>query len=171
MSKIFKISGNFMQDGEWSKPDPAFIGKIAVNEDGKFCGYCKQLCIEGVSDKNNNEVRNVDKYRALVGAMAEEGDGYSLLFFKLSNEPWQAPLAYEVHDSSLADSVWSAKDPSGGFVAQGNARAWLEELSYTEESETRIKEQFCEVDISIGANNELINELGKWQKKTLVLWA
>ena len=30
MSRIFRISGNFKQFGEWSEPDPSFSGKIVV---------------------------------------------------------------------------------------------------------------------------------------------
>ena len=43
MSKIFIISGNFMQYGEWSTPDPSFVGEIVVDDANTFYGYCDEL--------------------------------------------------------------------------------------------------------------------------------
>ena len=170
MGKIFRISGNFTQNGEWAKPNPAFIGEIVVNEDGKFYGWCEQYCVEGVIDLQVGGVYEVDEFRYLIGALAKECDGYSLLFFKLSNAPWQAPLSYEIHDASAADCIWSAKDPSGGFVPRGNAMVSLEEIPYSEAEVEYVKELFCDADISINVNDDLVRKVESWHKKTLVLW-
>ena len=173
MSKIFRISGNFTEYGEWTKYNPAFRGEIVVNEMGKFYGWCEQFCAEGSARWNREPVpvNEFNKIRCLVGALAEEDGGYSLLFFKLSNTPWQTPLLYEIHGESVADCTWSAEDPSGGFVSQGNAMVLLEELPYSEDVTNKIKEHFCEVDISLNKNDELVQEVDSWQAKTFVRWA
>lgn len=166
MSKmIFRISGNMMQDGEWMQPDPAFVGEIVVDEDGKFFGWCDSLYI------NNREQHSEPNWQHfLTGAVAEENGGYSLLFFRLSNVIWQPPMVCEIHDTSPADCVWAAKDPGGSFVPQGNARAKLEKLAYSDEYAERIKQRFQEVDTTIDHNAELIQEVDSWQQKKLVLW-
>ena len=170
LSKIFKISGNFMQDGEWVKPDPAFEGEIVVDKDGKFCGYCSQPHISE-SEKYYGENHDNREIRSLVGAVAKEGKGYSLLLFKLSNDDEQMPLSYEIHDASVADCIWSAKDPYGGFVSHGNAKISLSEMPYSEKEAKSIMAKFCEVDKNVGDNEALICEVDSWQKKALVLWA
>lgn len=159
-----------MENGDWAKPDPAFEGRIAVDENGKFCGWCEQACAEGSSNYHEDKLCESDKTRCLVGALAEEGDGYSLLFFKLSNDEWQPPLSYEIHATSTADCVWSAKDPGGGFVAMGNAMVSLEELQRSESSADRIRKQFREMYVSTAENDALLQEVGSLQKKALVLW-
>ncbi len=170
MSKIFKVSGNFTEDGEWAKQNPAFKGEIIVNETGKFYGWCEQLYIEGSAGNKSGLTGEISKVRCLVGALAEEEGGYSLLFFKLSNTPWQTPLLYEIHGASAADCIWSAKDPNGGFVPQGNASVLLEEVPYSEENADKIKKHFCDVDISVSPNDELVRRVDSWKAKTVVRW-
>ena len=171
MSKIFKISGNFTQNGEWTKSNPAFTGEIVVNDSGKFYGWCEQFCIEETDDLQIGGVSEDEETRYLIGALAKECNGYSLLFFKLSNAPWQAPLSYEIHDASAADCVWAAKDPCGGFVPQGNAMVSLEEVPYSKADAEQVRERFCDADISISENDALVQEVNSWNKKSLVLWA
>lgn len=171
MSKIFRISGNYTENGEWTKCSPAFEGKIVVNELGKFYGWCEQFCAEGSAGHDCGPVNEINKIRCLVGALAKEDGGYSLLFFKLSSTPWQTPLLYEIHSTSTADCVWSAEDPSGGFIPYGNAVVLLEELSYSEDDANKIKEHFCDIDISLNKNDELVQEVDSWQAKTFVQWA
>ncbi len=170
MSKLFKISGNFTYGGDWIAPESAFEGEIAVNHDGKFYGWCEQRFVEGVSGRKDAIQRSADKVRSLVGALAEEGAGYSLTFFKLSNSSLQVPLLYEFHDASAADSIWSAEDPGGGFVPQGNARISLEEIPYSDAATAHIRDRFGETDISISQNDAMIREVDSWQPKNLVLW-
>ena len=90
MSKIFSIEGNFTQEGEWSQPDPSFKGKIIVEDDGSFSGYCNELYGSISSDKT----------RYLFGHLAqdEHGEVTGIAFFKLSNDHIQAPLIYLVAD-------------------------------------------------------------------------
>ena len=59
MSKIFKISGNFTQHGEWSAPDPSFVGEIVVDDANTFCGYCDELY--------DSEMSALNKTRFLAG--------------------------------------------------------------------------------------------------------
>ena len=166
LSKIFRISGNLMQDGEWMEPDPAFVGEIVADETGKFCGWCEEL----YGRYRETDTLISGRIRYLVGAVAEENNGYSIMFFKLANNARLAPLLYETHDVSQADSYWSALGFSGGFAAQGNAKISLEELPYSEEDADRIKMRFNNVDEDIDENGALIQEVSSWQKKTLVLW-
>ena len=165
MSKIFKISGNYTENGEWLKPDPAFVGEIVTDETGKFCGWCEELH-EQCADVQ--EISAGLKY--LVGAVADESEGQSLSFFKMTNDEQSEPLFYDIHGVSAANGYWAAKGPCGGFVSEGNARALLEELPYSEEDADRIKMRFREVNEDVNGNGELIQEVGSWQKKILVLW-
>ena len=160
-----------MQDGEWAKPDPAFEGEIFVNKEGKFRGYCKQPYVNESAKYYGEEVCSSGTIRPIIGAVAKEGAGYSLVLFKLSNEEYQVPLSYEIHDASLADCIWSVKDPYGGFVPHGNARIVLEEEPYSTEKAKRIISRFDEADKKIGDNEALICEVDSWEKKSLVLWA
>lgn len=166
MSKIFKISGNYMQDGEWMEPNPAFVGEIVVDETGKFCGWCEEL----YGRYKDNDALISGRIRYLVGAIARESNGYSLLFFKLSNCKSLAPLLYEIHSDIHADCYWAAMGFFGGFAAQGNARVTLEELPYSEERADQIKLRFDNLDEEISENSALIQEVSSWQQKTLVLW-
>ena len=153
MSKIFKISGNFTENGKWTKHNPAFEGEIVVNDEGKFYGWCEQFCSEGSAGYNCDTVSDINKVRCMVGALAEEGEGYSLLFYKLPNMPLQTPLLYEIHSTSPADCIWSAEDPGGGFVSYGNAEVFVEEISYSEEAINGVRERFSEMDISFSKND------------------
>ena len=170
MSKIFRISGNYTENGEWAKCSPAFAGKIVVNEMGKFYGWCEQFCTEGSAGHDCGPVNETNKIRCLVGALAEEGEGYSLLFYKLPSMSLQTPLLYEIHSASAVDCVWSAEDPGGGFVSHGNAEVVVEEIPYSENAAISIRERFCETDISLSKNDWLIREVDSWQAKNLVLW-
>ena len=170
MSKIFKISGNFTQNGEWTNPDPAFAGEIVVNETGKFYGWCDQYSTEGTNDLQAGGVYEIDETRYLIGALAKEGDGYSLLFFKLSNAPWQTPLLYEIHDVSATDCIWAAMDFDGDFAPKGNAMVSLEEIPYSKADAEQVRERFYDADISINENDALVQEVASWHKKSLVLW-
>ena len=166
MSKLFKISGNMMMDGKWLEPDPEFAGEIVVDEAGKFCGWCEKL-----ADKKREDIAKANWQFYLVGTMADENHGYSLQFLELSNVPWRPAVLFEIHTTSGADSIWSAKDPGGGFVPYGNARVDLEELEYSEEHADRVKRRFRAVDININHNGELIQIAHGWRKRTLVLWS
>lgn len=156
MSKIFKISGNFMQYGKWSEPDPSFVGEIVV-EDEKLQGYCNELYEHG-------EMSEVNKVRYLVGALTNNGKNGNLgaIFFKLSNDTKQSPLRYVVYDlTNPAGGFWEAMRvmvPGTNllrFVQQGRAKITIEEQDYSEEKAARIKAEFEKLDTKDALNNLL----------------
>ena len=150
MSRIFSISGNFMQNGKWSKPDPSFKGKIVVADDGGFRGYCDELYECDMSD--------INKTRYIVGVLATNHgrNADSIMFYKLSNDPVQAPLLYCVLDLSDHNSgSWSAPQ-HGLFARQGVANITLEKEDYSEEEEDRIRAKFTELDKDLNGNGMVI---------------
>lgn len=167
MSKIFRISGNFTENGKWAEPDPAFAGEIVVDKEGRFCGYCDELYgDEGGRYTGDNYALN--KVRYLVGSVAEKNDGYGVRFYKLSNDPWQAPLIYNQHHAEN-EGFWGALTvlnlPIGDFTYMGEARISLEELPYTEEDADRIKARFGELDISVNddLNGQMVIRASRWK--------
>ena len=151
-------------------PGTAFIGKIVVNKKGKFFGWCNQYYTEGNGNCKNGRIRKYSEVRYLVGALAKEGRGYSVACVKLSNADWQSALFYETHDLSLADSVWSIKDPGGGFIPQGNAEIQLKKLPHSKKEIAKIRRRFKEMNVSTNNNQTWIKMVKAWHKRTLVLW-
>ena len=146
MSKIFKISGSFMQDGKWSTPDPSFTGKIVVDDNDEFYGYCDEL-YESVEDE-------INRTRYLVGAFATNAKKGSrgIAFYKLSNYAAQAPLMYVVPDLLDGSGTWAAfvyMFFTSQMVIQGKSKLSVVEIPYTEEEEKQIKEKYDELD-SVG---------------------
>ncbi len=160
MSRIFSISGNFMQNGRWSEPNPSFKGKIVVADDGGFRGYCDELYECDMSD--------INKTRFIVGVLAtnRRRNAEGIMFYKLSNDPVQAPLLYIMQDLSDSNSgSWSAPGHIGLFVRQGEANITLEKEDYSEEEEDRIHAKFTELDKDLNGNGMVIaicqNLIGK----------
>ncbi|MBQ3352651.1 hypothetical protein IJG91_03305 [Candidatus Saccharibacteria bacterium] len=105
MSRIFSISGNFIQNGAWSTPDPSFSGKIVVDDNDKFYGYCDELYEKTMLELNRT--------RYLIGVFAQNDSctNKGISFYKLSNEGWQSPLMYVIPDLSdpeQKDATWGA---------------------------------------------------------------
>lgn len=152
MSRIFSISGNFMQYGKWSTPDPSFEGKIVVNDKNELHGYCKELYEADMSD--------VNRTRYLVGVLDENPDGrQSIAFCKLSNDPVQAPLLYTV--ANLADQetgMWCALCLFM-FVPQGEARITLKEEAYSKKEEDNIDEIYQTLDKDINGNGDFLEDI------------
>lgn len=151
MSKIFKISGNFMQYNVWSEPNPSFTGEIIVDDAGVFCGYCTELY-----NSRKSEVR------FLAGAFAPNGRNgkTGIAFYKMSNDPIQAPLMYVMPDlDNVQSGSWAAPGLFGYFEPQGKAKITIEEATYSEDDESRIKSQFEEVDKSVNGNGQLLEQV------------
>lgn len=74
MGKIFKLIGNFEQNGKWAKPRPNFTGKIATEEDGYFYGYCYE--------RYDSDQPDANKIRYLFGQLRprKDSDGFSICF-------------------------------------------------------------------------------------------
>ena len=154
MSRIFNISGNFMQFGKWSEPDPSFSGKIVVNEEDEFYGFCEELYSSNMSDDN--------RIRYIAGAFAENGRNgqRGIAFFKMSNDSKQAPLMYVTPDLMVPESgLWAALSIFGYFQEQGRSRIVVEEETFSKEVEKSIKTKYDTLDKGINGNNELLEQI------------
>ena len=155
MSKIFKISGSFMQYGEWSVPNPSFVGEIVVDDANIFYGYCDELYDDKMSVLN--------KTRFLAGAITSNGrnGGNGIAFYKMSNDDVQAPLMYVVPDleALISDGYW-AELRFGSFQPMGPAKVNVEEkgVSAPEEDERRIKAKFNKLNKNINFHRELLEQ-------------
>ena len=155
MSKIFKISGNFVQYGKWAKPNPSFEGEIVVDDANTFCGYCNELYDSNMSALN--------KIRFLAGAIAPNGrngkDG--IAFYKMSNDTEQSPLMYVIPELENGKGEWAAASWDRGFFTIDEARVEIEEklTSVPEEDEKRIKAKFDELDKSVNFNKALLEQI------------
>ena len=142
-----------------------------MDDAGKVCGWCSELYDAPTKERLPKELLGgANATRYLVGAMAPENNGYSILMFKLSNVRQQAPLLYEIHDAYPEDCSWSAMSLIGGFFSQGRAKIELEELPYSEEKANQIKERFDEVDLAVNNNLDLVHEVAEWKQKPITIW-
>ena len=151
MSKIFKISGNFMEYGEWSTPDPSFTGEIVVDDANVFCGYCTELY-----NSRKSEIR------FLAGAFASNGRNgkIGIAFYKMSNNPIYAPQMYIILDlEDICPGSWKELYFGSYFVFRGGAKIAVEEVTYSEDEESRIKSQFEKIDRSINCNSQLLEQV------------
>ena len=154
--RIFKIKGNFMQYGVWSEPDPGFTGKIAVDDDGIFVGWCDELY------EFPPEASNAAKVRYLVGVYDESDD--SIQFYKLSNDHMQSPLLYEqvvVDGEKVCD--WSSVDLSSPqsivlFKKAGDAKIELEECFDMNDSEVELLVEEAMSEMSHLSGNEFLRD-------------
>ena len=155
MSKLFKISGNFVQYGEWSTPDPSFAGEIFVDDANVFCGYCNELY-------DSDMLSEINKTRFLAGALAPNGKNgkTGIAFYKMSNDPIQSPLMYVIPDlENIQSGEWAALGGFGYFEPQGKAKITIDEITHSEDKENYIKSQFEKVDRSIGVNDQLLEQV------------
>lgn len=163
MSRIFSISGNFIQNGAWSTPDPSFSGKIVVDDNNEFYGYCEELYEETMSELNRT--------RYLVGVFARNDScaNKGISFYKLSNEERQSPLMYVVPDLSdpeQKDATWATFAeifPWTGIYemrAVGRAKINLTEEPFSVDEEKRIREIYEDLDEDVGFNSSLIEQIG-----------
>ena len=155
MSRIFKISGNFVQYGEWSTPDPSFSGEIVVDDEkNEFYGYCDELYCDDVTDINRS--------RFLAGAFAMNGKNgqQGIAFYKLSNDPLQSPLMYVIPDLTNPESgSWAALSIFGYFQPQGKAKVIIEEEKFSKAIEESVKLRYDLLDTDINGNDELLEQI------------
>lgn len=148
MSTIFKISGNFLENGEWAQPDPSFTGEIVVDDDNTFHGYCNELYDGDTPDLNKT------RYLAGVIATNSKTGKEGITFFKLSNYIEQAPLLYII---SGEEGVWGVISPwKGDYFMVDEARVKIEEITYDLKDEQRIKNKFNELNMSINLHDQLL---------------
>ena len=154
VSRIFNISGNFMQFESWCEPDPSFVGKIVLTEEDEFYGFCEELYASDMSD--------INRIRYIAGAFAKNGRNgqQGIAFYKMSNDPEQAPLMYVVPDLTDPETgVWAALFIFGGFQEQGKAKVTITEEPYSKEEEDRIKVKYQNLDEEINGNDELLEQI------------
>jgi hypothetical protein len=164
MSKIFSIEGNFTQNGEWSQPDPSFKGKIIVEDDGSFSGYCDELYGSISSDKT----------RYLFGHLAQDQHGKvtGIAFFKLSNDRNQVPLTYLVADLKT-DRVayWGSLSLSFATLVtcawHGQATINVKEESDSDEVRNSVAEHLDKFDANINRNRLYREEAAERCRKTI----
>ena len=114
--RCFKISGNFQQGGEWSQPDPGFIGYILVDEYGVFEGYTEELY-----------ATSNDKFRLVAGVFVDDS---KLVFYKLIASSDFAPLMYVYKNGISELGDWVAFDSDGAHKG-GSAKINLERIDDT----------------------------------------
>ena len=155
MSRIFSISGNFMQRGKWAEPDPSFSGKIVVDENDEFYGFCEELYASTMSD--------INRIRYLAGAFANNGrDGKrGIAFYKMSNEPMQAPLLYVMPNLEVPKTgLWAKLHLlMGYFITQYDADITVKEEAFSAEEEANIKAKYDALDKSINGHGELLKQI------------
>lgn len=154
MGRIFSITGNFMQYGQWSEPDPSFSGKIVVNEEDEFYGICEELYRSSMSD--------INRTRYIAGAFAKnDRNGWQgIAFYKMSNDPVQAPLMYFTPDLTNSESgTWAALSIFGYFQEQGRSKIIVKEEAYSKEVEDNIKAEYDALNKDINGNNELLEQI------------
>lgn len=156
MGKIFKLIGNFEQNGKWAKPRPNFTGKIAAEEGGYFYGYCYE--------RYDSDQPDANKIRYLFGQLrpCEDSDGFSICFLKLSNYGFQTPLLYFASDNNKTDAChWMSFRVSNlkpHFVNEGKADLQIEELPYLDEDYQKIRNRFY-LDLQLSLPNIVAIEI------------
>ncbi len=158
MSKLFKISGSFRQNGLWTRPDPAFIGEIVMTDDHMFCGYCDELYEEAHTAS--------DKIRYLIGSFIDhKNNDQGIEFYKMSNDARHLPLLYRIENLATGgDGAWYSCMADRGtccFLTQGDAKISLEEKPYSKKALERVKARFCEVNKDFYWNHYLIDTLSE----------
>ncbi len=142
MSKLYEITGRFYQDGKWSEPDPSFKGKIIVDDNKEFIGYCDELY--------DSDQPEVSKKRYLVGAFAPNArnGNEGIAFYKFSNYKMQTPLMYVVPDmKDPKNGAWSTLSLMlGMFLPVGQAEVVINEIEYDKTTEAEIREQYGQLD-------------------------
>lgn len=160
MGKILKVTGNFELDGVWAVPRPNFTGKIAVDDNGNFVGYC--------NEHYDNNWPDINKVRYLYGYIQhnDKEDGYSIHMLKLSNYIYQRPLLYRTDNNNRSEGcTWSTLRVDiflAAFKVRGEADLEIEEEPYLEAEYQRIRMRFRELDTkNIHTNRHAIEAFGK----------
>lgn len=126
MGKIFEISGNTKENGEWTQPDPSFAGKIALCDDGHIQGYCDRL----------HDAKEPRRYIYGKFGKSRRSGKEGLVFFMLSEtEPTTPTLLFVINDlDGNSDNEW-AEMHGIGFRPKDGAKIVLEEAEPDQEYE------------------------------------
>ena len=149
-NRIFIISGSFEQNGEWLEPNPSFKGKIVVEEDGFFRGYCNELY--------SSDTPEINRVRYIAGHYPPI-DKDAIEFYKFSNYPYQDPLYYQdgwMNEPQSGD--WLVYNfLTGKFMPAGKAHVSVVPVVYSPEEESEILDKYNELDLDNDFNREILN--------------
>ncbi len=153
MSKIYRITGNFMQNKRWAEPNPAFVGWICEEDEaeGEFFGFCEELYY-------NESMPTESRIRYLTGAFAPNGrnGNMGIAFYKLSNDPNLDPLMYVIPDLTNPNcGEWAAPSIFDGFFhRQGRAMISVIE-DFSGKTEEFVQKKYEDLDLNNVINAEL----------------
>ncbi len=163
MDRIYRLTGNFRQNGQWIKPNPSFSGEIVVNSEGMFYGWCRELYNDGPF--------NTRYLTGYYGPNDYMGEG--IAFYKLNNLGLPKPSLFVVEDIygdipghwSIMKEEWTNIESSHyghgilkRFVFEDvdEATIALERIEYSKEAAALIKQRFEEVSHKVSHNDYLI---------------
>lgn len=134
MSMIFKISGNYVENGKWATPSPAFEGEILIDDKNVLKGY--------VTDFADPDINYREKH--LIGALGiTDVNTYGVAFYKLSNYPYYATKMYLVLNMDIPESaIWAKKDQNGMLIAQSVAKVRFDRMPYSDTMSEEILRHF-----------------------------
>lgn len=128
--KLFKISGKFEQNKQWSRRKSDFIGYFVKREEDDV--------IEGYIEEQF--VTSYDKIRYIKGLYME--DLSQLIFLKMINLDNLSPLVYAFADIST-EGFWDGYGPYfGSFYKghyEGHAKVEIQEITDEKEKEEHTK--------------------------------
>ena len=159
MGKIFRISGNFKDHGEWRDPDPSFEGEILVDDDDNFTGYCNELY--SVRPELEPDLKGKYEFRFLAGSFANNGKNgeKGICFYKMSNSSEIESivcLVPDLHDPE--NGTYYFVGPFTIFLPEDGIRVKLEEVAFSNEEAGRIIDNFVNLDTKIYMNDALLKK-------------
>ena len=147
MGKIFEISGNVRENGEWIQPEPSFRGEIALCDDGHIRGYCDEA----------HEAKEPRRYIYGKFGKSKRSKKDGLVFFKLTKTDSVPTLLFVINDlDGNSDNEW-AEMHGLGYRPKDEAKIVLEEIEYSQEKYDEIVAQFKELgirDCIVGSEKE-----------------
>jgi hypothetical protein len=129
VKRCFVISGNFMQYGQWSRPDPGFVGYIIVDEEGNFEGYM-------------DEKYTKCPPRFVAGVYVDQ----KMAYYKLVNSSRLTPLVY-IFPDIRENGLWAAVNGGSELIGEP-AKIKVEALEETSELLEKISQ--VKSDVSSG---------------------
>ncbi len=159
MGKIFRISGNLKDHGEWRKPNPSFEGEILVDDEDNFTGYCNELY--SVRPELESELKGRYEFRFLAGSFAKNGkDGeLGMCFYKMSNsEEIESVVCLVPSLEKPEEGTYFFVGPFNIFLPEDGVRVKLEEVDYSVEEASKIIDSFVNLDTRLYMNDSLLKK-------------
>ncbi len=149
MSKIFRIIGNFEEQGKWSDTDPRFEGMIFSRDNCHFVGFCDEMHCGGRC------------YLAGYFTKGKKEHDLGIEFFKMCNDPCVAPVKFLISDLGCYENEESgfwAWITYSGIEYHGKAKVIVEDVAYSKELEEYIRTIFSKLNKNINGNEMLVRE-------------